>query len=88
MDKSLAGGYDYPIMADESIPQRINLLLDQIEQEADKQNGQFAREPAEEVLVFASDNADARAFTSVVEGKLLRYPEPVAIVSAGQGLFK
>lgn len=60
----------------ESIPQRMNRLLDQIEQEADKQNWQFAR-----------DNADARAFTAV-EGKLLRYPEPVAIVGVVQGLLK
>ena len=71
----------------ESIRQRMNRLLDQIEQEADKQNWQFAREPAEEVLGFASDNADARAFTAV-EGKLLRYPEPVAIVGVVQGLLK
>ena len=88
MDKSRTGRYDCPIMPGESIPQRMNRLLDHIEQEADKQNGQFVREPAEEVLGIASDNAYPRAFTTVVEGKLLRYPELVAIVDVGQGFLK
>ena len=57
-------------MASERIQRRIERLLDQIEHEADQQNWQLVLDLAKEVLGFAPDNGDARAFLGVAEERL------------------
>ncbi|MCI0879327.1 MAG: hypothetical protein J4N78_10635, partial [Chloroflexi bacterium] len=57
-------------MASERIQRRIERLLDQIEQEADQRNWQLVLELAREVLGFAPDNSDAKAFLDVAEERL------------------
>ncbi len=57
-------------MASERIQQRIERLLDQIEQESDQDNWQRVLDLAKQVLGFAPDNVDAKAFLSVAEERL------------------
>ena len=62
--------YHSPIMASERIQRRIERLLDQIEEEADRQNWPNVADLAKEVLGFAPDNVDAQAFLHVAEERL------------------
>ncbi len=57
-------------MASERIQRRIERLLDQIEEEADRQNWPNVVDLAKEVLGFAPDNVDAQAFLHVAEERL------------------
>ena len=61
-------------MASDRIQRRIERLLDQIEQEADQRNWQLVLELSKEVLGFAPDNHDAKAFLSVAEERLSDIP--------------
>jgi len=65
-------------MASDRIQRRIERLLDQIEQEADQRNWQLVLELSKEVLGFAPDNHDAKAFLSVAEERLSDIPGPEA----------
>ena len=69
------GWYYYsPIMASDRIQRRIERLLDQIEDEADRQNWPNVIDLAKEVLGFAPDNVDAQAFLHVAEERLASEP--------------
>ena len=57
-------------MASDRIQRRIERLLDQIEQEADQQNWPHVIDLAKEVLGFAPENPDAKAFLHVAEERL------------------
>ncbi len=57
-------------MASERIQQRIDRLLDQIEQEADQENWQRVLDLAKQVLRFAPNNGDAQSFLAVAEDTL------------------
>ncbi len=57
-------------MASERIQQRIDRLLDQIEQEADQENWRRVLDLAKQVLRFAPDNSDAQSFLAVAEDTL------------------
>ena len=57
-------------MASERIQRRIDRLLDQIEQEADQDNWQRVLDLAKQVLGFAPDDNDAKAFLGVAEERL------------------
>lgn len=70
VDNSLPRRYYSLIMASERIQRRIERLLDQIEQEADRQNWQRVIDLAKEVLGFALENVDAKAFLGVAEERL------------------
>ena len=73
-------------MASERIQRRIERLLDQIEQEADQQNWRVVVDLAKEVLGFAPDNDDAKAFIGVAEERLssLRGTEAVAVLPTSE----
>ena len=70
VDNPLPRRYYSLIMASERIQRRIEHLLDQIEQEADQQNWQRVIDLAKEVLGFALENVDAKAFLGVAEERL------------------
>ena len=57
-------------MASDRIQQRIERLLDQIEQESDQDNWQRVFDLAKQVLGFAPENVDAKAFLGVAEERL------------------
>ena len=57
-------------MASDRIQRRVERLLNQIEQEADQRNWQLVLDLAREVLGFAPDNSDAKAFLGVAEERL------------------
>ena len=57
-------------MSSDRIQQRIDRLLDQIEQEADQENWQRVLDLAKQILRFAPDNTDAQSFLAVAEDTL------------------
>ena len=57
-------------MARERIQRRFNRLLDQMEQESDRQNWQVVRDLGDDVLGLAPDNAGALALLSAAERML------------------
>ncbi len=57
-------------MASDRIQRRIERLLDRIEQDADVENWSSVRNLAEQILGFAPDNSDARAFLTVAQERL------------------
>ena len=67
-----------PIMASERLQRRIERLLDQIEREADQQNWRPVLDLAKEVLGFAPENVDAKAFLAVAEERLISTGGPAA----------
>ncbi len=69
-------------MASDRIQRRIERLLDQIEQEADQRNWQLVLDLAQEVLGFAPDNSDAKAFHGVAEERLETVPSRAAPLTA------
>ena len=67
VDKSSAPTYYSPKMASGRKRRPIERLLDRIEKEANEENWSRDRRLAEQVLGFAPDNSDARAFLTVVQ---------------------
>ena len=70
-------------MVSERIQRRIERLLDQIELEADKQDWPRVVDLANEVLGYAQDNDDAKAFLRVAEERLSVTASPTE--QLGQG---
>ncbi len=57
-------------MDSDRIQQRIDRLLDQIEQEADQENWQRVLDLVEQVLGFDPENRDAAAFGTVAQRRI------------------
>ena len=54
-------------MAGDRIQRRVERLLDRMEQDANEENRSCVRNLADQILGFAPDNSDARAFLTVVQ---------------------
>ena len=67
VDKPATPTYYFPIMASERIQRQINLLLDQIEEEASQLNWAAVRERAQAVLAYDPENSDGLAFLATAE---------------------
>ena len=63
-------------MASERVQRQINLLLDQIEEEAIQLNWAAVRERAQAVLAYDPENHDALAFLAAAELAQSSSPEP------------
>lgn len=63
-------------MASERVQRQINLLLDQIEEEASQLNWAAVRERAQAVLAYDPENRDALAFLAAAERAQVSRPEP------------
>ena len=79
MDKPTPPTYYSRTMASDRIQQRIDRLLDQIEQEADQENWQRVLDLAKQVLRFAPGNGDAQSFLAVAEETLSSNAGPEAL---------
>ena len=62
-------------MAGDRIQRRVERLLDRIKQDADEENWSRVRTLAEQILGFAPDNSDARAFLTVAQERLSAAPD-------------
>ena len=70
MDKLHLQNYHHPIMASERIQRRIERLLDQLEEAADRRDWEVVRQFAADILAVDPDNADARTY-DIAAGRML-----------------